>query len=82
MLAFDVLIEAIDYAIEEEESWWTYFDSKQEAKDALKKVSKAKLDEYEIIQLADLLKQESPLDSSSLSTVQKRCVSILKKELR
>lgn len=82
MLAFHVLVEAIDYAREEEESWWMYFDSKQEAKKVLKEVSKAELDEYEIIQLAYLLEQDTPLDSASLNTVQKQCVSILKKELR
>lgn len=82
MLAFDILIEAVDYAKEEDELWWTYFDSKQEAKETLKDVSKARLDEYEVIQLADLLEQDYPLDSASLHATQKQCVSILRKQLR
>ena len=81
MLAFDILIEAIDYSNEEGEPWWTYFDSKKEAKDVLKEVAKASLDEYEVVQLADLLEQDYPLDIASLNTVHKQCVSLLKKTL-
>jgi len=82
MLAFDILIEAIDYSNEEEELWWTYFDSKQKAKNILKEVAKARLDEYEIVQLADSLEQDYPFDIASLSTVHKQCVALLKKDLK
>jgi hypothetical protein len=82
MLAFDVLIEAIDYSNEEDMSWWTYFESIQEAKKILKEVSKAKLDEYEVVQLADSLEQDCPLDIESLEIVQKQCVSLLKRQLK
>lgn len=81
MTAFETLLEAIEYANSEDSLWWEYFESKSEAKETLNEVSNSILDEYDVINLADALGEDVPLDTVSVNNVTEQCLKILKRKL-
>ena len=83
MLAYERLIEAVEYGYEEETNWWEYFDTLAEAKRTLNQASKYIPSDHEAAQLASAM-EEVPLDDTGLNTVAiyDRYIDELRKQLR
>jgi hypothetical protein len=81
MLVFDKLIEAIEFASDENANWWEEFGSIDDAKTVLKEASKCNLDEWEAIRLIEVMKQDYPTGPEELRVTINKCFSILKKQL-
>ena len=84
MLAFEKLIESIEYSNEEGIKWWEEFDSIEEAQLILRQAIQCELDERELIRFVEVMKQDCdyPTNPKELITVANKCFNILKKQLK
>ena len=82
MLALERLIEAVEYADDENNLWWQQFGSASEAKRVLREASKYKPEEYEVSTLTEILQEDSPECFTDIPRVYEHCLSILRKQLR
>lgn len=73
-------LELILSALENGEDWWTPFDSKTEAKIALREVKYLRVNEETILFLATLAEFDSS-ESYNLSEIYQQCLEYLKSQL-
>ena len=74
------LIEAITYADDYGMEWWEVFDTKTEASDILNGALKEKPDDYDIVQLLNLIDEDDLFTETPL-VVFKNCLTTLKRRM-
>jgi hypothetical protein len=82
MSAYEQILEAVTFSKEEETSWWKYFDTRGEAREALREAIKYSPEEYEIISLVDAMDKEFPSGQSDSKLVYIDCLKELRKKLK
>ena len=82
MTPHEEILEAITHAEEEDTDWWEYFQSIKDAQKAIKRIKNYSPEEYEVIQLADIMNEEFPYSEEDLNVVYNKCINILAKQLR
>ena len=68
MLAYERLIEAVEYGYEENTDWWEYFDTITEARSILRQASRHTPSDHEAARLASIM-EEIPLDETEFNTI-------------
>lgn len=76
------LLEAVEYSIENGESWWECFDSADEAADVLRLASKEEPEDTDVVMLVDLIGDPEYFGKRTAAQEYKKCLSKLKKSLR
>jgi len=74
------LIEALEYAEDMGIEWWEVFDTKIEAEDILCGASKEEIDEYNIVQIINLVDDEDFFTTTPQNTFEK-CLKTLKRRM-
>ena len=82
MIAFEKIVEAVEFSNDEGTAWWEEFNSVTEAKRLLKQASRYNADEWEVVHLAEALGEDYPTSLSEISKVLAKCFSKLKNQLR
>lgn len=81
MQAFEQLLEAIEYAQDENDTWSEQFSSKSEARTTLAKAKQQAVDEYDIARLAIIMGEDPPEVLEEVEIIKTRCFTRLKKIL-
>ncbi len=82
MVAFEKIVEAVEYANDEGTTWWEGFNSTTEAKSLLRQASRYNPDEWEVIRLAEALEEDCPTSLSETNKILSKCFATLRNQLR
>lgn len=83
MMAYEQLVEAVEYAREEETNWWNYFDRKIDAIKVLKQASRYTPSDHEATWLASIIEDIQFDDVEfNASAIYARCIQELQKQLQ
>lgn len=82
MVAFERLVEAVELAQEEETLWWQQFNSLAEARKVLAAAKKYNADEWEVVQLAEIMEQDLPINEVEKLDVLSLCFAELRAQLK
>lgn len=75
------LIEALEFAQDDDQEWYEIFDSLDEAQSVLTKAEREEPDEYQLANFLTMFEDDVTF-TEDLDKVYKKCMKSLKKELR
>lgn len=81
MTNLERLLEALEYAQDNDQQWYEVFDSLDEAEDVLSDAEKEEPDEYQLANFLTMFEDDVTF-SEDLDKVYKKCMRKLKKQLK